>query len=344
MRALRAIHSLLLELEEAAATSDNPAYRIAYRWVQATGSDDLDLAFRLAILEGAALPKEKWGRWSGDTALGLREAQEAFAETNISDKWFKRTNTGFYKKLLDTAARPLTSSKLSGVTDLSAEGILTNAITGITKSGGTRKPLATIGKNLAEGIKDGTETPQKVLKPATTWVWNHALTEIRDYKRSKDRYRQDYSGEGNIGDRGIADKKLWEKDKLTWFAQVFFDPTDQLGVKIRDWLRDEFGKMPGGKYLVWWLDESIKQRKQLTQRDVAQHFGVKSQGLSNYFGEGAHTSRSKAIENFWSTPLADELEKRFVEEGGTAREASSSKVASHIALRWMLNAFLTPRP
>jgi hypothetical protein len=307
--------------------------RVAYRWVRGTSQNEMDLMYRLSMLEGVAGVRE--GSWSDDPGQGISKALDTFSQDEVDPAWLSKSNQGVYTTLLRHATSMMRRSGVVDVAERSPTDVLGDLYFGFGPTGSRIDRLfPQIGAKLEDGIRSGDVSPRDATGKAKKYVGNKVLNEIRDYKRSKDRYRQDMSGEGAVGDRGIADKGLWEKSKGEWFARLLLDPSDPLGKKIIFWAHKFLAKQPGGKYLTYWLEESLRQGKPITQVDVAKHFDMASGGLGRYFKPG----RSKMQDNFWRSPLADELYDRFVEEGGKRR-------AARLARLWLLRtAAANPLP
>jgi len=318
----------LRKLREAMLSDPSPVLRIAYKWAKRASDATLDLMFRLSMLEGAAGVTP--GSWSDNPSRGLDQATDHYSVSDVDPDWLSTRDQGVYRYLLRMTQAILRSSGLEGVSDLSADEILINAYMGLARSGGTKKRvLYEAGKALAAGINSGVESPMKAAGgKAKVYIRNKALDEIKTYRRKRDRYRIDIGEEGSVEDRGIRDERIWDKSRGEYFTQVLFDPSDRLGQQIRRWVRDFLGKVRGSKYLQAWFDMSLEARRPVSQRDVANVFGVAPTGLGRYFKPGL----KKLQDAFWRTDYAELLEDNFFAEGG--RVASNRKLIK-LALRWM---------
>lgn len=326
------------ELKEASRLNPKVAsLRIAYLWVKRASDALLDLMFRLSMLEGAA--EVSPGRWSDNPNRGIKQASDHFSGTRLDPSWLTKDDTGLYGRLLSLAESLMRSSGVEGVAELAPDEVLINAYMGLRRGGGGRKTrlLYEAGKSLGDKIPSGQETPRSAYNKASRFIKNKVLDEIKIYQRDKARHRLDYGDEGETGDRGIADKGLWEKSKGEFFSRTLLDPSDRLGERIRRWIRDFFSKQKGSKYLLSWLDQSLKKGRPATQVEVAEEFGIAATGLGRYF----KPALSKLESAFWRSSLADELEDAFVAEGG---RLASNRRASRLALRYLFRSFFRPVP
>lgn len=323
-------------LQKELGLDPSPVARIAYKWAKRASSDKLDLMVRLSMLEGAAGVTP--GSWSDNPSQGLNKAVDHFAGSSLDPTWLSKQSQGVYNHLLRSAQSILRSSRVEGVTDLSAEEVLTSALMGMGRSEGTKKRVFyEAGKGMAHGILTGAESPMQATRgKANTYLRNSVLTEIKTYRRREDVYRLDTDDEMSVGDRGIRDEHLWEKSKGQFFSDVMFDPNDHLGQSIQRWVRNFLGRQKGDKYLLTWFDKSLAAREPISQVDVAKEFGIAPTGLGRYFKPAL-----KALQDaFWRTDFAKQLEDRFFEEGG---RVATDRRAARLAVRWMVQSFFQSR-
>lgn len=344
MRGLQAARATVLDLEALHKRHPTDASRVAVLWARKASNALMDQMFRYSVLEGVAgLPEGSWGKWSDNPRNAERKMADFLASNpNINPAWLGSSNTGFYQTILENIERTLQRSGLTDVTELGPEEILNNGYLGLGRFTGTRKRLLPgVGKSLASEILGGS-SPRSAVGMASKWFTNMALNEIKAYRRSLDTHRIDYSGEGETGDRGIADKKVWEKNRSEWFAQLMFNPSDPLGRKIIKWVYTYLGKQKGAPYLQKWFEMSLHQKRPVKQSEVAQEFGMQPTGLGRYFPPvlGSRGRPGKLQVDFWRSDLAEELFDRFVEEGGIVREANIT-APYRIQILRQVNAFFT---
>lgn len=326
------ILSALRDFERDMKSTPTPMVRVAYKWTKRASDAVFDLMFRLSILEGAAGVAP--GSWSDHPNRGLVKAMDTYGGAGLDDAWLSRKDQGVYRYLLKMAASTLRSSGIEGVSELGADEILTNSFLGLgRKSGSKKRVLYAVGKSLSDKIWEGEETPMEVaVGKAKSYIRNSVLNEIKTYRRRLDRMRIEMGEEDTAGDRGIRDEKIWNKSKGQYFADVMFDPSDRLGQTIQAWVKNFLSKQKGSKYLLTWFDKSLEAHKPVTQRVVAEDYGVAPTGLGRYFKPALRKLQAA----FWKTDFAEQLEDAFFSEGG---RVASDRKAIKLAIRWTVQSF-----
>jgi len=336
--AFRTVQAALLAAWKATPT---PSLRLAYVWAKQASAAEMDLIFRLSMLEGVAgFEHSKQGSWSNNPHAGLAKAKAHFAEATLNPDWLSKADTGLYRMLLKKAQLILRAAKIQDVSEMSADMLVINALQGLSRKMTTRqRAMVRAGEEQREGILSGHMTPMSAGKQAETYIRNFTLAEIKSYRSTKDRYRMEMSDEDNVGDRGIADpddqhgdpaEALWDSKKMGYLLEELFDAHSALGQRIMSWTRDYLGKQDGDKYYLKWLDLSLAAGEPVKYTtSVAQAMGVAPGGLGRYPLEPV---LKRLAMLFWKNPLAKELEAKFKKEFS---RMASKRHAARLAHLWL---------
>lgn len=321
---------------------------VAARWMRKAAQlhVQLDALARLQVLEGAFdLVDMPFSSPALDGQLNLRPhdftqtlrrmqtwiaEQSAVADLpfDIHPRWFKINSTDMYQIFFRRTQQYLDRA---GVADVSTDDLIQSALAGIGKRGDkVKKPMWGAGRYLAEGIKSGRETPEKVAAGmGGRFLFNKVLSEITTLRRREeltgrpvDTGPSDPTVDAPV--EQVEDPGLSRTRRGEYLMDVFLDPNDRLGEKIRnevrwiwhDWRPNE------QKILNWWLDTFVATGHSPGTTEMGKHFmndpAFSTMDLRSLVNGTLNRTWSKFLRefsqfqmDFWDSDLGDELDNRM---------------------------------
>lgn len=320
---LRLARQVLKHLRIRQATSLNPrrriAARIAARWLEAGIREELDVLWRLSVLEGVvSVPNGSWGRMG---RRGLVKARETFSDmgNSIHPDWLSDENTGMYNVLKAKADAAIRSF---GVTFAEGEDLLTSMIAGLGVNHDEIEvpPAQTAGKLFANGIMSGVETPKSIaMGPLAKYVGQRA-SNMAKKTRGETEMPVDEDGEEiplEEGERNDFDQTSDFDEVREVLGEVVFKHLNlPLSKKIRALMKATWHDSPP---MLKWLEIVEEEHRYPTAKEMGILFGANPDKP----GQGAvFLSRhwkprwAKFFKVFWSRPkLLEEIEIYLAKQG-----------------------------
>jgi len=286
-----------------AASDQDPAIKMAVRWVQANLATEYDKLLRVQMLEGVAgVPVDTWWKHG---QRGMEQAQNFFEDLgiNLNPKWFAKYSGIF--SLVDAA---LSSAIAQTGIPADPNDIIHNALMGLnfnaTKTG-LKRPAYEAGRTLSSKIKDGNGTPKTVGGVLKRYLENKVMTEARTFKN----YFEPMPEEG-LPD--IADTPSEEHDAGEFLLTIlFWEIRDPLGKKIRNFMRQVWAGTGQERSMNIWLDFIEIKGRIPTKKEVAEATGITSQSFIKHWRKAWFMFLSE----LWKSPrLLLELQKRYEAE------------------------------
>lgn len=265
------------------ADRESPEVRIASRWLVASMAAHYDALLRIQMLEGAAgVPVDTWMTvGSRNPLLGLARAKAYFDDpgekNQIQPQWFASKATSTYSTLSRVLAQGIRSYKLS----IESDDILNSSLMGMPMDTTSddrilRQPYQA-GKQVANKIKNGEESPETVAKGPLAFMLNRKIQNIA--KKRLEQFNED--DEGRTQDITDADMpETWgaveETAASDYLSGVMFgDLNDPLGKEIRRFMRDVWGDptTARSKTMTFWLDQ-LEAHKSTDQAVIADKFDL----------------------------------------------------------------------
>ena len=278
----RIAQDMLRSFQERLASTKHPLdrkliVRLAALWLSQTVSRDFDILMRLQILEGVAgVPLDTW---MSKQRRGLAIAASFFEDkgtlNKIKPEWFSRDDTRMANIVATNLAKRIRSLKLKGVEPLDLIGSYLMGIGVNVNDAQVQRPCYVIGRNKADLILSGRESPQSLAKGFVSRYFINKLTPIWNKERRTVNVPVD--GKGRIMDTEDRshrpEEAFHDSNKLRLVLnEIFFkDLHDPLGKKIRSLMRDTW---KGSAPMLLWLDSIEAGHKPLTQSQLAAELGI----------------------------------------------------------------------
>jgi hypothetical protein len=298
-----------------ASPAARQAAALSLRWVQAGFDAEMDIVWRLAVLEGVAgVPA---GTWVKKGRRALMDARATLGDVGmpgeLNPAWLTDADSGLYRRLKAIANRAI--GQVKGTFE--ADDVLTIMVTGlgINLDEVAAKPAYETGVFLRANVLNGVESPGDAAGPLGKFVVQRVMNLKKKVRLEQQLPVSDEGVELDLAAPEAEDGADFNSVREVLAEVVFHHLSHPLSKKIRRMMRDTWEDSPP---MIYWLDsvEGVFGAPRFpTGKEIAAKFGISPNAFSrNHWMNRWRTFFTK----FWNSQrLIAEIEQFLASQGLT---------------------------